>query len=171
MKLWSHRLSQNMNQMLKGFLLCTVPHYSTEVRFASLFSSKSTGKETCKTHLCLQGRNPYNFWFIFWEKRWLHKFILKFTDLYHTIFNQVKSTKMQGVSREVGNLFMIAKAVFLRSENITALVFGALSDLCLVPNIAKYVLHFFFFFLLLRYMQAYNIAFLPKEKKSYSNSG
>ena len=78
---------------------------------------------------------------------------------------------MQGVSREVGNLFMIAKAVFLRSENITALVFGALGDLCLVPNIAKYVLHFFFFFLLLRYMQAYNIAFLPKEKKSYSNSG
>ena len=73
---------------------------------------------------------------------------------------------MQGVSREVGNLFMIAKAVFFRSVNVTALVFGALSDLCLVPNIAKYVLHFFFFFfLLLRYMQAYNIAFLPKEKK------
>jgi hypothetical protein len=23
-----------------------------------------------------------HFWFIFWEKRWLHKFILKFTDLY-----------------------------------------------------------------------------------------
>ena len=31
----------------------------------------------------LQGRNPYNFWLIFWEKRWLHKFILKFTDLYY----------------------------------------------------------------------------------------
>ena len=28
----------------------------------------------------LQGRNPYNFWFIFWEKWWLHNFILKFTD-------------------------------------------------------------------------------------------
>ena len=38
----------------------------------------------------LQGRNPDNFSFIFWEKRWLHKFILKFTDLYrvhHNFFN------------------------------------------------------------------------------------
>ena len=25
----------------------------------------------------VQGRNPHNIWFIFWEKRWLHKFILK----------------------------------------------------------------------------------------------
>ena len=23
----------------------------------------------------------YDFWFIFWKKRWLHKFILKFTDI------------------------------------------------------------------------------------------
>ena len=29
----------------------------------------------------VQGRNPCNFSFIFWEKQWLHKFILKFTDL------------------------------------------------------------------------------------------
>ena len=29
----------------------------------------------------LQGRNPYNFWFLFWKQRWLHKFILKSTDL------------------------------------------------------------------------------------------
>ena len=28
-----------------------------------------------------QGRNLDNFLFIFWEKRWLHKFILKLTDL------------------------------------------------------------------------------------------
>ena len=27
-----------------------------------------------------KGRNPYNFYFIIWEKDWLHKFILKFTD-------------------------------------------------------------------------------------------
>ena len=32
--------------------------------------------------LCSEGRNLDNFLFIFWEKRWLHKFILKFTDLY-----------------------------------------------------------------------------------------
>ena len=29
-----------------------------------------------------EGRNPYNVLIIFWEKRWLHKFILKLTDLY-----------------------------------------------------------------------------------------
>ena len=29
----------------------------------------------------VQGRNPSNIWFIFWEKRWIHEFILKFTDL------------------------------------------------------------------------------------------
>ena len=31
--------------------------------------------------LTTQGRNPDNFSFVFWEKRWLHKFILKQTDL------------------------------------------------------------------------------------------
>ena len=29
-----------------------------------------------------QGRNPDNFSFVFWEKRWLHKFVLKLSDLY-----------------------------------------------------------------------------------------
>ena len=37
----------------------------------------------------IQGRNPYNILFIFWEKRQLHKFILKFTDLY---FQQIAHT-------------------------------------------------------------------------------
>ena len=31
--------------------------------------------------LTTQGRNPDNFLFVFWEKRWLRKFILKFSDL------------------------------------------------------------------------------------------
>ena len=31
--------------------------------------------------LTTQGRNPDNFLFVFWEKRWLHKFILKLSDL------------------------------------------------------------------------------------------
>ena len=31
--------------------------------------------------LTTQGRNPDNFTFVFWEKRWLYKFILKITDL------------------------------------------------------------------------------------------
>ena len=32
--------------------------------------------------LTAQGRNPDNFSFVFWEKWWLHKFILKYSDLY-----------------------------------------------------------------------------------------
>ena len=45
----------------------------------------------------LQGRNPYNIWFIFWKKWWLHKFILKFTDLYQEaifIFELPRSSKI-----------------------------------------------------------------------------
>ena len=32
--------------------------------------------------LTTQGRNPNNFLFVFWEKRLLYKYILKFTDLW-----------------------------------------------------------------------------------------
>ena len=35
--------------------------------------------------LTTQGRNPDNFLFVFWEKRWLHKLILKITDLYRFV--------------------------------------------------------------------------------------
>ena len=31
MNLWSHRFSQNINQILQGFLPCTVPHYRAEI--------------------------------------------------------------------------------------------------------------------------------------------
>ena len=31
--------------------------------------------------LTTQGRNPDNFSFVFWEERWLHKLILKLSDL------------------------------------------------------------------------------------------
>ena len=39
-------------------------------------------KEFCPGCGTLQGRNRHNFSFIFLEKGWLYKFILKFTDLY-----------------------------------------------------------------------------------------
>ena len=39
--------------------------------------------------LCSEGRNSDNFLFVFWEKRWLHVFILKLTDLHsHVVFPQ-----------------------------------------------------------------------------------
>ena len=52
MNLWSHRFSQNMNQNF-----CPVVWHST-------------------------GQKSFNIWFIFWVKRWLLKFNMKFTDLY-----------------------------------------------------------------------------------------
>ena len=32
--------------------------------------------------LSIQGRNPYNYLLVFWEKRGLHRFILKLSELY-----------------------------------------------------------------------------------------
>ena len=43
--------------------------------------------ELLKMHNC-KGRNPGKFLFIFWEKRWLHKFIPTITDLYKVNKNQ-----------------------------------------------------------------------------------
>ena len=37
---------------------------------------------------CIEGRNLDNFLFVFWEKRWLYKFILKFTDLSLPLFSR-----------------------------------------------------------------------------------
>ena len=60
--------SKFQDEFMKSFFL---PKYEPNiVRISALYCAK------------LQSRNPYNFWFIFWEKWQLHKFILKFTDLY-----------------------------------------------------------------------------------------
>ena len=36
--------------------------------------------------MCSEGRNLDNLLFVFWEKRWLHKFIIKLTDLHACSF-------------------------------------------------------------------------------------
>ena len=59
--LWRHCFSQNTNQILQGFLPCSMTQYRAEI--LAIFSSKF-------------GRNTGL------EKQWLHKFILKFTDLF-----------------------------------------------------------------------------------------
>ena len=61
------KVSKFQNEFLKSLFL--QKYELNIVRISALY---------CVT---LQSRYPYNFWFIFWEKRWLHKFILKFTDL------------------------------------------------------------------------------------------
>ena len=47
--------------------------------------------------LTTQGRDTDNFLFVFWEKQWLHKFILKFTDLYidRSVCNRAVGTSQQ----------------------------------------------------------------------------
>ena len=49
----------------------------------SSFLPKYEQKIVKVSALTTQGRNPDNFLFVFWEKRWLNKSILKFTDLYY----------------------------------------------------------------------------------------
>ena len=82
---WKHRLKKNFGSFLKLFLSLHDP------RINSIFTERYIGdflKKIAKykqkivriSALCTEGRNLDNLLFIFWEKRWLHKFILKFTD-------------------------------------------------------------------------------------------
>jgi hypothetical protein len=48
------------------------------------YSHQKITKKMCNDP-CLYGRNPCNFWFAFWEKRWPHKFILNLADLYQKL--------------------------------------------------------------------------------------
>ena len=43
--------------------------------------AKKSPKKVLRSLFVWQGRNSCNFWFVFWEKRWSHKFILNLTDL------------------------------------------------------------------------------------------
>jgi hypothetical protein len=63
------KISKFQNEFMKSSFLQNI-YEPNIVRISALY---------CAT---LQGRNLYILWFIFWEKRGLHKFILKFTDLY-----------------------------------------------------------------------------------------
>ena len=65
---FSIKVSKFQNEFMKSTFL---PKYEPNI-------AKISALLHCAT---LQGRNPYNFWFIFCEKWWLHKFILKITDL------------------------------------------------------------------------------------------
>ena len=69
MNLWSHFFSREVH-LLHLFNLFRPKYEPKIVRISAMYYGT------------LQGRNPYNIWFIFWEKQWLHKFILKFTDIY-----------------------------------------------------------------------------------------
>ena len=64
------KVSKFQNEFLKSLFLPKFLPKMNQKDFCPVFHSGT-----------VQGRNPYNIWFIFWEKQWLHKFILKFTDL------------------------------------------------------------------------------------------
>ena len=81
--LTSLKVSKFQNWFMKSLFL---PEYEPNfVRITSLYCA------------ILQGKNPYNFWFIFWQKRWLHKTILKFSDLYTTINKITQLYKKQTI--------------------------------------------------------------------------
>ena len=61
-------------------LLLKVRQFQNEFMKSS-FLPKYERKIVKISALTKQGRNPDNFSFAFWEKRWLHKFILKLSDL------------------------------------------------------------------------------------------
>ena len=64
------KVTKIQNEFLK---LSFLPKYEPNiVRISALYYAKQ------------QERNPYNFWFIFWENRWLHKLILKITDFLYS---------------------------------------------------------------------------------------
>ena len=53
----------------------------SECIYEVIISHKIQTKIVKISALTTQGRNPDNFSFVFWEKRRLHKFILKLSDL------------------------------------------------------------------------------------------
>ena len=71
------KVSKFQNEFMKSSFL---PKYEPNIlRISAL---------RCST---VQGRNSYNIWFIFWEKRWLHKLfwnLLTFTWLTHSAFRR-----------------------------------------------------------------------------------
>ena len=81
------------------FLVLKVSKFQSEFMKSSFlprYEQKISGFLLC---VGSEGRNLNNFLFIFWKKRWLHKFILKFTDLYFTKFvlYAFKKSKQQQV--------------------------------------------------------------------------
>ena len=55
-------------------------YYKNEFMKSS-FLPKYQQKNVRISAMCSEGRNSDNFSFVFWEKQWLHKFILKLSDL------------------------------------------------------------------------------------------
>ena len=83
-------LSQNCDAILQLFWLSISMVFKNYVCKGQLVSewiyklivSSKNQTKNCKDFCPVsQGRNPCNFSFVCWKKRWVHKFILKLTDL------------------------------------------------------------------------------------------
>ena len=48
-----------------------------------------------------QGRNPCNISFVFWEKRWLQKSVLRLTDLYYQLISTANPAKINSIEAEL----------------------------------------------------------------------
>ena len=107
-KLWNGNRKENKQISLaycKHKYLLKVSKFQNEFR-KSLFLLRYERKIVRIPALwCLttQGRNPDNFSFIFWEKRWLRKFFLKFTDLYWSLSFPLWLKEENSVKRNISN--------------------------------------------------------------------
>ena len=107
-KLWNGNRKENKQISLaycKHKYLLKVSKFQNEFR-KSLFLLRYERKIVRIPALwCLitQGRNPDNFSFIFWEKRWLRKFFLKFTDLYWSLSFPLWLKEGNSIKRNIYN--------------------------------------------------------------------
>ena len=94
------KVSQFQNEFMKSSFL---PKYEQKIVKISALTT--------------QGRNPDNFSFIFWEKRWLNKFILKLTNLYKFLychsdfFSNLSRIKLHG--EILGKFYLVQSETFI----------------------------------------------------------
>ena len=79
---WKHLFPKSLLFNVASIKICKFQNEFMKTSFLPKYQPNIVriSAQYCAT---LLGRNPYNFWFIFWENRWLHKCILKFTDLHN----------------------------------------------------------------------------------------
>ena len=83
---WASRRKYTIHILVKPYCTCKQTNMLKFRQFQnefmkSSFLTKYKRKIVRISALCSEGRNLDNFLFVFWEKRWLHKFILKMSDL------------------------------------------------------------------------------------------
>ena len=118
------------------------PPESKLAKRTSVHYSKVANKEVYSfiRHLRVQGRNPYIIWLFFWEKRWLHKLILKFTDLYigQLVYFLLERTKNFCIRTFRANI----KEDLIKSYTQTKMFFQFKANFCVKNNFILFEIDF-----------------------------